>query len=330
MMKELVEKFADQLSEALIIGESTTLTLNKNEIKNVLISGMGGSGIGGIIASEITSHESKIPVSVSDTYTIPEYINNESLVIVSSYSGDTEETLQSLAYALEKGAKIVCISSGGKLIQITKEKNLDHIVIPGGMPPRACVGYSLVQIFYILNFFGIIDDSFKNEIKATIELLKTEQQNIQNEAREVAKVLSQKLPIIYASYGYEGVLVNFRRQLNENAKMLCWYSILPEMNHNELVGWTKKDENLAVVFLRNDTDHKRIGKRMDIVKEIVSKYTPNIIEISSKGNSQIEKSLYLVHMGAWVSVFLAEMNNIDADEIEVIKYLKKELESFKE
>ena len=91
-----------------------------------------------------------------------------------------------------------------------------------------------------------------------------------------------------------------------------------------------KDENLAVVFLRNDTDHKRIGKRMEIVKEIVSKYTPNIVEIYSKGNSQIEKSLYLVHMGAWVSVFLAEMNNIDADEIEVIKYLKKELESFKE
>lgn len=324
MMKELVEKFGEQLSEGLSIGESATLTLSKNEIKNVLISGMGGSGIGGIIASEITSHESKIPVSVSDTYTIPEYINSDSLVIVSSYSGDTEETLQSLAYALEKGAKIVCISSGGKLIQIAKEKNLDHIVIPSGMPPRACVGYSLVQIFYILNFFGIINDNFKNDIKASVELLKTEQQNIQNEAREVAKVLSQKLPIIYASYGYEGVLVNFRRQLNENAKMLCWYSVLPEMNHNELVGWTKKDENLAVVFLRNDTDHKRIGKRMEIVKEIVSKYTPNIVEIYSKGNSQIEKSLYLVHMGAWVSVFLAEMNNIDADEIEVIKYLKKE------
>src|SRR4029079_16791535 len=148
-MKELVDGFTAQLKEAIQIGESAVLKQPKEEIRNVVITGLGGSGIGGTIVSEIVAGECIVPISVNKDYFLPAFVNQHTLVIVSSYSGNTEETIQAMEAALKAKAKIVCISSGGKISEMAKRNHCDLVTIPGGMPPRACLAYSLTQLFFV-------------------------------------------------------------------------------------------------------------------------------------------------------------------------------------
>ena len=217
------------------------------------------------------------------------------------------------------------ITSGGKLKIIAEENNYNHIIIPGNHPPRAMFGYAFTELFFMLNHYGIIDDTFKNDFEKAITLLDTEKEEIQKQAMELAKKMYKQTPVIYVANGFEGVAVRFRQQLNENSKMLAWHNIIPEMNHNELLGWRTNVNDLAVVYFRNKCDYKRNQIRMDINKKVISKYTENITEIWSKGDSVIENSLCHINLGDWVSWYLSEMNNVDAIEIDVIDFLKGEL-----
>lgn len=324
-MKDLIANFTKQLREAVQIGEAAKFTAPTNEIRNILVTGLGGSGIGGTIVAQICEKELKVPFHVSKDYFIPAYVNQHTLVVVSSYSGNTEETLQSLEAAMKQNAKIVIVSSGGKTVEIAKKNNIDHIIIPGGMPPRSCFGYSASQLFYILQGMKLIGDGFRAQLKKAIDLLDAEEENIKKDSRALAEKLIGKIPAIYSATNYEGVAIRFRQQVNENGKMLCWHHVFPEMNHNELVGWTEKHDDIAVVLFRNKDDFFRVQKRMDICKEIFRKYTPNIYEVWSKGESQLEKSMYLIHYGDWVSWYISEIKNIDCTEVKVIDYLKGEL-----
>jgi glucose/mannose-6-phosphate isomerase len=324
-MKDLVESFPNQLNEAVRIGERAKLTSHKKKISNVLISGLGGSGIGGTIVGELVALEATVPIAVSKGYFIPKFVNENSLVVISSYSGNTEETLHCLNLAIKRKAKIVCVTSGGKVAETAKKKNLDIILVPGGMPPRSCLGYLLTQLFFILGFHKIISAGFKSKLKASAELLVAEKEKIRSEARSLAEKLYGKTPLIYATTYYEGVAIRFRQQLNENAKMLCSHHAIPEMNHNELVGWASGSDKIAVVIFRDTDEFAQNNKRIEINKEIIRKFTPNISEIFSKGRSNIEKAIYFIHLGDWASVFLAEMKNVDSMEVRVIDFLKSEL-----
>ncbi len=324
-MKELIASFTAQLRQAVDIGEKATFKKHSSEIRNVLITGLGGSGIGGSIISQIVDQEIKVPIVVNKDYFLPAFVDAHSLVIISSYSGNTEETLGAMHIAMEKGAKIVCVTSGGKVLEIAKDKGFDHIIIPGGMPPRSCLAYSFTQLFYVLNGFNLIGDWFKNDFETSIHLLDHEEEHICAEAYYLAEKLHKHMPVIYSQANFEAVCVRFRQQINENAKMLCWHHALPEMNHNELVGWTTPNDKLAVVFFRNENDYDRTKARMELTKSIVTKYTPYIFEVCSKGATQLQRSLYLIHFGDWVSWYLSEIKNIDATEVKVIDFLKGEL-----
>jgi glucose/mannose-6-phosphate isomerase len=324
-MKTLVANFSKQLTEAINIGNNAKLTASKNKISNVLICGLGGSGIGGNVVSELVFGNSTLPINVTKGYFIPAYVNENSLIIISSYSGNTEETLNCMELAMKQNAKVVAVTSGGKVMEICKSNNLDCIIVPAGMPPRACLGYSLTQLFFVLNFFDIIDNDFKIQLEASIKLIDTEENNILSEAKSIAQKLFGKTPVLYATSNNEGMLIRFRQQLNENSKMLCWHQIIPEMNHNELVGWRDKNENLAVLIFRDKDEYERNNFRININKEVISKYTSNITDVYSKGSSAIEKTIYLIHLGDWISIFLAEMRGFDASEISVINNLKSAL-----
>lgn len=324
-MKDLVEKFPAQLREAIEIGKKVHLSSPTYEIKNVLVSGLGGSGIGGTILAELTAQDTKAPILVNKDYFIPSYVNEHTLFIASSYSGNTEETLSALNLAIKQNSKIVCISSGGKVIELAKEHGFDHIIIPSGMPPRACLGYSLTQLFYVLAGYNLISDSFESQLNKAINLLESDKSDIIDKAEHITEQLHHKLPIIYAPAGYEGVAIRFRQQLNENSKILCWHHVIPEMNHNELVGWKDENHDLAVVILRNDNDFDRIKSRIEINEGVIGNYTPNIIEIFSKGDSNLEKALYLIHLCDWISCLLADKRGVDPVEVKVIDHLKGEL-----
>jgi len=324
-MKTLVANFSKQLSEAIKIGSNAKLTESKNKISNVLICGLGGSGIGGSIVSELVVAYANVPINVSKGYFIPAYVNENTLVIISSYSGNTEETLNCMELAIVKNAKIVSVTSGGKVLEISKTKNYDHIIVPGGMPPRACLGYSLTQLFFILDFFGICNNVFKPQLEAAIKLIDEEENKIIAEANSIAEKLIGKIPVIYSTTYNEGIAIRFRQQLNENAKVLCWHHVIPEMNHNELVGWTEKNEDLSVVIFLDADEYSRNLARVEINKEIIIKYAAHITEVFSKGNSEIEKAIYFIHLGDWVSVILGEMRGADLMEVNVINHLKSAL-----
>ena len=326
MMNTLIERFTNQLEEALQIAEKANINPHNKPIHKVYVAGLGGSGIGADFVKELIREECKIPYTVGKGYTIPAYVDENTLAIASSYSGNTEETLISFKQIEKSGAKIVVISSGGKLISIAKEKGYDYVELPSSWPsPRACLGFSLVQQLGVMNKLGFISEDSLNSIKSSIALIRNNIDSIKKEAQEVANKLHNKLPIIYTTDRMEAVAVRLRQQINENSKALCWHHVVPEMNHNELVGWRDKNDELAVIYLRNEDDYERNSIRIEINQEIISKYTPNIINIYSKGNDLVEKAMYLVHLGDWISWYLSELREMDSIEVDVIDYLKSEL-----
>ncbi len=324
-MHKLISRFPQQLEEALEIGVSAKLTPTQSPLSNILVTGLGGSGIGGTIVSELVSREATLPIIVNKDYFLPAFVGKTTLVIVSSYSGNTEETLAAMEAAIKKQAKIICITSGGKILEMAQKNGIDHIIIPGGMPPRSCLGYSLTQLFFILEFFGVTSGHFKKDLSAAIALLTKEQPGIKQEASSVAARLFGNIPIIYAAAGAEGVAIRFRQQINENAKMLCWHHVIPEMNHNELVGWKENYKNTTAVIFRNTLDYERTQTRIEINKKIIAPRCHEIIELWSKGNTPTEQAIYHIHLGDWISVYLADLKKIDATEVKVIDFLKEEL-----
>ena len=325
-MDKMIARFPAQLEEALLIAEKITLKKDSAPFRSVFISGLGGSGIGGGFVQDFVRSTCKLPIVVSKGYHAPAWINKHTLAICSSYSGNTEETLSTFEQLLQTGAKIVCIASGGKLIELAKEHGLDYVQVPGGWSsPRACMGYSIVAQLGVLRAAKLIPGKLFGNVAAAHKLLTRDLAAIQKQAHKIAGFLQGKTPVIYCADQMEAVAVRWRQQINENAKMLCWHHVIPEMNHNELVGWRDQRPDVAVIWLRNRDDFNRTSVRTDINKDIVEHYTHTSIELWSKGKSLIEKAFYLVHLGDWTSVYLAELRNVDPVEIKVIEFLKGEL-----
>lgn len=324
-MKQLVELFTKQLEEALQIGENCQLSSPKNPIQNVVITGLGGSGIGGTIVSQLLEHESSVPIIVNKKYFVPSFVGNNTLSIISSYSGNTEETIAAMQESIDKGAHVVCITSGGIIAERAKKNNLDLILIPGGMPPRACLGYSLTQLLFVLKHFGFAKIDIQKSYQNIIQILDAEKNAIKEEAKKIAEKIYTKIPVIYSADMTEGIAIRFRQQINENSKMLCWHHALPEMNHNELVGWRTENKDLAVIIFKTPFDYERTVFRFEFTKNVCKQYTDTIIEIMSKGNNPLEAAIYLIHIGDWISVYAAELRGVDATEVDIIGNLKSEL-----
>tara|TARA_B100001287_G_scaffold276658_1_gene288505 strand:- start:11153 stop:12136 length:984 start_codon:yes stop_codon:yes gene_type:complete len=324
-MRRLVKQFTNQLTDALSIGKKARLTLPKKSINSIVITGLGGSGIGGTIAKQLVANQIKVPLIVNNDYHLPAFVNENTLVIVSSFSGNTEETLEALKQAQSVNAEISCITSGGKLAEIAIENNYNLIILPEAFSPRAMLTYSIVQQFFLFKHYGIIDDSFIGKIQATVTFLDNEVELIKDLAHKTALALHSKTFVIYSEASIEGVAIRLRQQINENSKSLGWHHVVPEMNHNELVGWAGGKPEYTVILLRTSYEFSRSKVRLDISKEIIKKYTPNIIELVAKGDSLIEQSFYHILLGDWISVYLAELNQVDDVEVKVIDYLKGEL-----
>jgi glucose/mannose-6-phosphate isomerase len=254
-MYQLIKDFPAQLSKAIEIGESSLLKdVSKSEIRNIVISGLGGSGIGGNVLSELLRESLGIPVVVSKSYFLPAFINETTLLILTSYSGNTEETVSCAEQAIAKGLKPVCITSGGRLEELALSNSLHLMKIPSGFPPRTCLGYSTTLLFYVLHIYGLIDDAFKTSIKHVVELLNREQAQVMEDAEFLSAKLIGKVIVVYAEDKYESTALRVKQQINENSKLHCWYNVIPEMNHNELVGWREQNDALAVLIFRADDE----------------------------------------------------------------------------
>jgi glucose/mannose-6-phosphate isomerase len=324
-MYDLIEAFPENLSEALNIAKNAKFEKPKNSIKNIVVCGMGGSGIGGKIVSQWLEQDIRLPFTLCQDYSAPSHVNENTLVIASSYSGNTEETLMCVEDSIKSGATIVAITSGGKLEEMAKINSWSHVIVPGGNPPRTALAYSLVQLVNLFVQIGLAPAKRMDEIASAKTLIVNEKESIHALAKEMAMQIGDKTPIFYTSARYEGIGVRAKQQFNENAKKLCWTQVIPEMNHNELVGWGGGNETHAPVFLHPGDLIERNKRRWEISKEKTKSKSSTLVEINAKGNSQIERSLYLISIIDWASWYHADMNNVDSIEIEIIDYLKGEL-----
>src|SRR5687768_2504295 len=331
--KKYIEGFTRQLADALKIAGTIDLVRPGSDIRNVVITGMGGSGISANLVESLTFGRIPIPITVCKSYNIPQFVNPHTLFIACSYSGNTEETIAALNKALLKRAQCIAIASGGKLLDIAREYNLFYIQLPGGSAsPRAMLGYNMIALMSLLYHTNLIGAAFIKETENAIEFLNRGVKGIESEAELIAKKLKGKLPVIYCDSRLYAMALRFQQQLNENSKHIAHVNTFPEMNHNELVGW-KFPENLMpmlqVIYLYSDHDHERVEKRMEICREIFEKKSNPIIDVIGEGASLLEQYYYLIHLTDWISFYLAKENGIEPDPIESIKYLKTELDKLK-
>ena len=326
-MKQLIEAFPSNITEALHIARDAELKGDYSGIRNVLICGMGGSGIGGSMVQSWLFDELKVPVSVAKDYTIPNFVGKDTLVIGSSYSGNTEETLTAVETALEKGATIVGICSGGTMESFCQSNGFDYIKVPGGNPPRTALAFSLVQLLHIFAATGMASAKRLEEMEAGRSRIVNDQESIHAVAKELAKHLHGKVGIMYGTTAFEPVLIRARQQFNENSKYLNWHHAIPEMNHNELVGWGGGDDRFAPVFFMTGGNHPRNDRRIEITRNKIAEKT-KIFDLKAKGDSLIEQSIYLINVVDWASFYLAAIDDIDTIDIAVIDYLKSELAKF--
>ncbi len=335
-MQRMLVEFDRQLERALRIHLDDSLLAGYTEVNTILWVGMGGSAIGGDILRTCLADQLPLPFLVNRDYRIPAYVNERSLVIASSYSGDTEETLSAYQAAIAQGAKTVCVTSGGALAAKTQEEMRPLLSIPPGFPPRAALGYLTMPVLSAFEKIGLVpaQDTAKEELVRLIrdlsEQYAPENTSNSNTAKRIARQLLGKIPIIYsATAGFESVALRWRCQLSENSKMLAHSNVFPELTHNEIVGWTPDSvlaEKGMVILLRDANDHPRIQRRMDITREIlISSGASSPIEEYTKGESLLAKIFSLIYLGDWASFYLALLKNVDPTPIENINVLKTKL-----
>jgi len=331
-MYNLIAGFPQQLEKALALGRTITIPTHQNEIRNIVVAGMGGSGIGANMVESLVNQTLALPYQIAKNYNVPASVSKHTLFIACSFSGGTEETLACLAEAEARGATVFAITSGGKLLEIAQQKGYGYVQLPNEAPcPRAFLGYSMVQLLFTLHKFGFIENTFEESIKSSLAYLTANQTNLQDEAQIIAQRISGRQVILYADQVLEPVLVRFQQQINENAKQLCHLNVLPEMNHNELVGWGLPQHfyhNISLVWVRHAAEHLRVAKRIEICQEMLRPKAGTFDEIHAIGNSPVERFLHLIHLFDWVSFYMAKQNEVDAFEIAPIIYLKDALAKF--
>jgi glucose/mannose-6-phosphate isomerase len=329
--------FPEQLTEALKLADGWRIRPSDFvDIKNIVVIGMGGSAIGGDLVRSYLWDKLVVPFHICRNYKLPEFVDDETMVIASSYSGNTEETLEALDDALARKAQIAAITTGGLLEEVAKLNDIPTMILPAGLQPRAALGYSFVPVLMLMEKIGLIKGMAK-EIQSTVKLLnKQREEYIEDNPAEknVAKMLAEKIaariPIIYSGPTLtDTVAVRWKGQLCENAKNMAFANQFPEFNHNELVGWSDPigphTDNLIVVFLKDSGDHPKIRRRMEIVKEIIEKQGVEVIEVSSVGDTPLERMFSLIQIGDFASYYLAVINDTDPTPVEAIETLKKAL-----
>ena len=304
------------------------------EIKNIVVTGMGGSALAALIAKKWLQNDISQPFEVVRDYHLPKSVNENTLVIPSSYSGNTEETLSALNEALERGSQIATISAHGKLEEIANRKDIAHVKLPSGLQPRMAVIYNLRALVKILVEFGIVGEEKYNEIEQSADFLREETKNWLarvpsdvNLAKQIALYAAGRSGVFLSSSDMSPVAYKWKISWNENSKNVSFYNEYPEFNHNEFLGWSSHPiEKLFAVFnLRSSFDDPRIQKRFEVSDRLLSGKRPAARNIELQGVSPLEQMLWGSILADFASIYLAILNNVNPTPVELIEKLKVEL-----
>ena len=326
------------LNSAKLYSEAKALAdeikVNYLEPDNIVISGMGGSGIGGDLLKDWAKKQTSVPIEVNKDYELPEYAGQKTLVFITSYSGDTEETLSAFLEAFKRKCMIFCVSSGGALLENAERLGVPYLRVPGGMPPRAALPYMFVPLLIYMEKAGLVDGASKELSEAMQLLEKIGQENapdkptVENYAKALALNIGKTSPVIYGFGIYRGVALRFKQQFNENSKIPAKSDVFSELNHNEIVGWERAGElakSFSAIFLRDPDEPAAIQSRIEITKELMEQEEVEILEIQAQGKTPLARMLSTVLIGDFTSVYLSVLRGIDPTPVKTINYLKDTL-----
>ncbi len=311
-------------------------SLKTGAIRNIVVSGLGGSAIGGDILKSLVWKKAPFSITVNRHYELPAWAGKDTLVICSSYSGGTEETLSVFKRALARRHPLLVVSSGGELLARARGKKLACCEIPGGLPPRAALGYSFFTLLTALESLRLLP-SYEEDFQETMELLVRLSQDYgwlkpppQNPAKRLAEFLLGRLPVLYGGQDhFDSVAYRWKCQLNENSKQVALAAVVPEMNHNEVLGFSSADaltRRMAVVLLRQPLgDHPQIQRRFDILKGLAGPKTAGVWEVKAQGRSLLAQMMSVIYLGDFVSLYLAYLRGTDPTPIGLIDRFKKQL-----
>ncbi|MGD6933896.1 MAG: bifunctional phosphoglucose/phosphomannose isomerase [Candidatus Bathyarchaeia archaeon] len=301
---------------------------------NIIITGMGGSAIGGELLKDWAKDRIAVPIEVNREYHLPAYANEKTLVLVTSYSGDTEETLSSLLDAVKRKCMIYCVTSGGALVEVAERLNIPYLQVPAGMPPRAALPYMIMPLMSFLEKTGLISGVSEELDEALpiieeIERLNAAETPVEDSpTKTLAANIEGFIPVIYGFGVYSSVARRFKQQINENAKMMAKWDNLPEFDHNEIVGYEKSEniaDGFAAIFIRDKDEPKEIRNRIEITKKLMEPKGISIYEVWSQGKSTLAKMISVVAVADFVSVYLAILRGVDPTPVQTINKLKDAL-----
>jgi glucose/mannose-6-phosphate isomerase len=332
--------FPQECEKAFEMAKNITLPSALSEIDNVVILGMGGSAIGGDLVSSLVTNECKVPVQVCRGYSLPGYAGKLTLVVSSSYSGNTEETLSCFEQSLKAGAQNLVITTGGKLKELAEKNKVPVFLFDYKSPPRAALPYSFVPLLVIMRRLGLSKTaSDYSDIKEAITLLKTEESQINetapesvNPAKKIARKLHDRLAVIYGAEMVAEVAHRWKTQINENSKAWAFYEVLPELNHNSVVGYEYPAElrrKFLVVMLNSEFLSPRVKLRYDTTKIIMEKSKVEFEECKGTGKSPLADMMYLILLGDYISYYLAILYGTEPAPVKTIDFLKNELAKHK-
>lgn len=306
---------------------------NIEHIENVVVAGMGGSALTAMICQTWWASKLEIPFEVVRGYELPKYVGKNTLVIASSYSGNTEETIACFDQAQAIGSTIIVISAGGKLQELAKEHNQSFLPLPTGYEPRMTIGYSVSVFARVFETLGLVTGVAK-ELEEASKFLETypakwakEVKTSDNPAKQLAEGLMGKSMVIYAGPTLTPAAYKIKAGFNESARNVAFWNMLPEMNHQELMGWTSHpiDKPFGVIELRSNLDHARVNRRFEVMNKLLSGRMPHAHEVQAKGKNIIEQNLWTIMFGDFVSTYLGILNGVNPNTSETIEKFKKEL-----
>lgn len=303
-------------------------------VAKVIVAGMGGSALAALVAKVWLDGKLSVPFEVVREYDLPAYVDASTLVIASSYSGNTEETLESLRQAKEKSALVGVLAAGGKLVERAEEDKLSRVVIPDGLQPRMAMLLNLKALVALLASFKVISTDVEDELAGCSDWLRSETENWlpdvstdKNQAKQLALLAVGKTPVIYGGHLTGPVAYKWKISWNENAKNVAFWNVYPEMNHNEFIGWASHpvDKPFTVFDLKSSFEHPRILKRFEVSDRLLSGRRPKAVPVEMAGDTVLKQLLWGCILADFVSIYVAILNGVNPTPVDLVEDLKAEL-----